>query len=97
MGSGVAEIVPHQAFATEDGHVMVAAGNDNLFRTLAKLLDHPELAADPRFATNSKRVENRHALVPILQDLFHAQPTAEWLTRWLRWRTMRWSVGRCRA
>jgi crotonobetainyl-CoA:carnitine CoA-transferase CaiB-like acyl-CoA transferase len=81
MGSGVAEIVPHQAFATADGHVMVAAGNDNLFRTLAKLLERPELATDPRFASNSKRVENRHALIPILQELFHAKPTAEWLAR----------------
>ena len=81
MGSGVAEIVPHQAFATADGHVMVAAGNDNLFGALARLLERPDLAADPRFASNSKRVENRHTLIPILQELFHGKPTAEWLTR----------------
>ena len=81
MGSGVAEIVPHQAFETADGHVMVAAGNDNLFRTLAKLLEQPELSADARFATNSKRVENRHTLIPILQNIFHGRPTAEWLAR----------------
>jgi crotonobetainyl-CoA:carnitine CoA-transferase CaiB-like acyl-CoA transferase len=81
MGSGVAEIVPHQAFATADGHVMVAAGNDNLFRALAKLLERPELATDARFASNSKRVENRHTLIPLLQELFHAKPSAEWLAR----------------
>ena len=81
MGSGVTEIVPHQAFETADGHVMVAAGNDNLFRTLATLLELPDLAADLRFATNSKRVENRHTLIPILQEVFHGRPTAEWLTR----------------
>jgi len=81
MGSGVTEIVPHQAFETADGHVMVAAGNDNLFRTLAKLLERPQLADDVRFATNSKRVENRHTLIPILQEVFHGKPTAEWLTR----------------
>jgi len=81
MGSGVAEIVPHQAFETADGHVMVAAGNDNLFRTLAKLLERTDLSADPRFATNSKRVENRHTLIPMLQEIFHRKPTAEWLTR----------------
>jgi crotonobetainyl-CoA:carnitine CoA-transferase CaiB-like acyl-CoA transferase len=81
MGSGVAEIVPHQAFATTDGHVMVAAGNDNLFRALAKLLERPELATDPRFASNSKRVENRHTLIPVLQGLFHEKPSAEWLAR----------------
>jgi crotonobetainyl-CoA:carnitine CoA-transferase CaiB-like acyl-CoA transferase len=81
MGSGVTEIVPHQAFETADGHVMVAAGNDNLFRTLAKLLEHPQLADDVRFATNSKRVENRHTLIPILQEVFHRKSTAEWLAR----------------
>jgi crotonobetainyl-CoA:carnitine CoA-transferase CaiB-like acyl-CoA transferase len=81
MGSGVAEIVPHQAFETADGHVMVAAGNDNLFRTLAGVLQRPELATDARFATNSKRVENRRTLIPLLQEIFHAKPTAEWLTR----------------
>jgi crotonobetainyl-CoA:carnitine CoA-transferase CaiB-like acyl-CoA transferase len=81
MGSGVTEIVPHQAFETADGHVMVAAGNDNLFRALAKLLERPQLADDVRFATNSKRVENRHTLIPLLQDLFHAKPTADWLAR----------------
>jgi crotonobetainyl-CoA:carnitine CoA-transferase CaiB-like acyl-CoA transferase len=81
MGSGVAEIVPHQAFETADGHVMVAAGNDNLFRTLAKLLERPELSADLRFASNSKRVENRQTLIPLLQQIFHARPTAEWLKR----------------
>jgi len=81
MGSGVAEIVPHQAFATADGHVMVAAGNDNLFRALAKVLERAELAADARFASNSKRVENRHTLIPVLQGLFHGKSTAEWLAR----------------
>ena len=39
MGSGVAEIVPHQAFPTSDGYIMVAAGNDNLFRALCGALD----------------------------------------------------------
>jgi len=77
----VTEIVPHQAFETADGHVMVAAGNDNLFRTLVKLLEHPQLADDVRFATNSKRVENRHTLIPMLQEFFHQRPTAEWLAR----------------
>jgi crotonobetainyl-CoA:carnitine CoA-transferase CaiB-like acyl-CoA transferase len=81
MGSGVAEIVPHQAFETADGHVMVAAGNDNLFRTLVKLLDQPQLADDVRFATNSRRVENRHTLIPLLQGFFHQKPTTEWLAR----------------
>ena len=50
-GSGVDMIVPYQAFAAADGYMMVAAGNDNLFRRLAAVLDRPGLAEDPRFHT----------------------------------------------
>jgi crotonobetainyl-CoA:carnitine CoA-transferase CaiB-like acyl-CoA transferase len=81
MGSGVSEIVPHQAFATSDGHVMVAAGNDNLFGLLVRALDRPELASDPLFATNSARVANRQDLIAILEKIFAAGSTAEWLRR----------------
>jgi crotonobetainyl-CoA:carnitine CoA-transferase CaiB-like acyl-CoA transferase len=80
MGSGVAEIVPHQAFATTDGHVMVAADNDSLFRALAALLGRSELADDARFATNSARVSNRRVLIPMLEEVFGTRPTAHWLS-----------------
>lgn len=62
-GSGVAEIVPYQAFRTQDGWIMVAAGNDGLFRRLCGVLGCPGLADDPRYATNSARVVNRGALI----------------------------------
>ena len=65
-GSGVDMIVPYQAFAAADGYMMVAAGNDNLFRRLSAVLDRPELAEDPRFRSNKDRVVNRQSLVPIL-------------------------------
>ncbi|HMK79215.1 MAG TPA: CoA transferase [Xanthobacteraceae bacterium] len=81
LGSGVTEIVPHQAFPTADGYIMVAAGNDNLFGALARALDRSELATEPRFATNSKRVENRRVLVPLLEDIFRAEPSATWQAR----------------
>jgi len=77
-GSGVDMIVPYQAFAVSDGNMMVAAGNDNLFRRLAAALGRPHLADDPRFRTNSDRVVNRRALIPILADIFAAQPRAHW-------------------
>jgi crotonobetainyl-CoA:carnitine CoA-transferase CaiB-like acyl-CoA transferase len=80
MGSGVAEIVPHQAFPTGDGYIMVAAGNDNLFRALCDALEQ-DFAAEARFATNSKRVENRHTLIPMLEEIFRARPSAEWQAR----------------
>jgi crotonobetainyl-CoA:carnitine CoA-transferase CaiB-like acyl-CoA transferase len=77
-GSGVAMIVPYQAFAAADGDIMVAAGNDNLFRRLGAALGLPELAADPRFRTNADRVANRAALVGILAALFATEPVAHW-------------------
>ena len=77
-GSGVDMIVPYQAFAAADGYMMVAAGNDNLFRRLAAVLDRAELAEDPRFRTNKERVVHRHELVPILADILVTKPRAEW-------------------
>jgi len=80
-GSGVGPIVPYQAFATADGYIMVAAGNDNLFRRLCNTIGRPGLGEDPRFRTNSDRVVNRAVLIPILSDLFAAQPVATWAKR----------------
>jgi crotonobetainyl-CoA:carnitine CoA-transferase CaiB-like acyl-CoA transferase len=81
LGSGVTEIVPHQAFPTADGHIMVAAGNDNLYRALCGAIERPDLAGEERFATNSRRVENRAILVPMLEDIFRRQPSAVWQSR----------------
>src|ERR1043165_9716350 len=80
MGSGVAEIVPHQAFPASDGYIMVAAGNDNLFRALCGALER-DFATDARLATNSNRVKNRHTLIPMLEDIFRTRAGAEWLMR----------------
>ncbi|MBV9585058.1 MAG: CoA transferase, partial [Alphaproteobacteria bacterium] len=78
QGSGVDMIVPYQAFAASDGYMMVAAGNDNLFRRLCAALDRPGLAEDPRFRTNGDRVVHRSELIPILSEIFAARPRAEW-------------------
>jgi crotonobetainyl-CoA:carnitine CoA-transferase CaiB-like acyl-CoA transferase len=77
-GSGVPMIVPYQAFEASDGYMMVAAGNDNLFRRLAAALGRPSLAEDPRFTTNGDRVVNRSALVAVLGDIFKAETVAHW-------------------
>ena len=77
-GSGVPMIVPYQAFEVADGFMMVAAGNDNLFRRLAAALDRPSLADDPRFRNNSERVVNRAELVAILADIFRTGTRAHW-------------------
>lgn len=80
-GSGAAQIVPYQAFAASDGHVMVAAGNDNLFRRLAGAVGRHGLVDDPRFHTNADRVRNRAALVDILEAEFARASAAEWDAR----------------
>jgi crotonobetainyl-CoA:carnitine CoA-transferase CaiB-like acyl-CoA transferase len=77
-GSGVDMIVPYQAFAAVDGYMMVAAGNDNLFRRLCTVLDRPGLAEDPRFRSNKDRVAHRQELVPILSEIFASKDRAEW-------------------
>ena len=63
-GSGIQEIVPYQAFQTADGWLMIAAGNDNLFRKLCKAIGLDQLAELPEFATNPARVMNRGSLIP---------------------------------
>ena len=80
-GSGVDMIVPYQAFAAADGWMMVAAGNDNLFRRLCATLDRPALAEEPRFASNKHRVVHRHELIPILADLLATRTRADWAAR----------------
>lgn len=79
-GSGVDMIVPYQAFAAKDAYMMVAAGNDNLFRRLAAAIGRPHLAEDGRFRTNSDRVVNQRALIPILADVFADQTRDHWAT-----------------
>lgn len=63
-GSGTAEIAPYQAFEASDGWLMIAAGNDNLFRKLCAALGLEALGHDPDFATNAARVVNRERLIP---------------------------------
>jgi crotonobetainyl-CoA:carnitine CoA-transferase CaiB-like acyl-CoA transferase len=79
LGNAHASIVPYQSFATRDGHVVVAVGNDGQFGRLCEVAGRPELAVDPRFTTNAARVENRAALVPILSALLAARSSREWV------------------
>jgi crotonobetainyl-CoA:carnitine CoA-transferase CaiB-like acyl-CoA transferase len=80
-GSGIEQIVPYQAFETADGFMMVAAGNDNLFRRLCAAIERPGLAEEARFRSNAERVVNRRELVPILTDIFRTAPMAVWAKR----------------
>ena len=72
-------IVPYQPFRTKDGAVILACGNDNLFRKFCEAAGQQALASDARFASNGKRVENRAELTRLLGDVFRQRPTAEWV------------------
>ena len=76
-GSGTAEIAPYQCFLTEGGWLMVAAGNDGLFRKLCAVLGRPELGDDPRFRSNGDRVVNRETLIPMLAELIRPWTMAD--------------------
>ncbi|NYZ16357.1 CoA transferase [Azospirillum sp. RWY-5-1] len=79
MGNAHPNIVPYQAFATADGHIILAVGNDGQFAKFCAVAGQPELAADPRYATNPERVRHRAELVPRLQEIIKARPSRDWL------------------
>jgi crotonobetainyl-CoA:carnitine CoA-transferase CaiB-like acyl-CoA transferase len=81
QGSGAAIIVPYSTFATADGHLMIAAPTDTLFRRLCAALDRPDLVADPRFADNPGRVRHRDVLLPELEGVTRRYRTAPLLER----------------
>ena len=66
MGNGHANVVPYQAFATADGQLVIAVGNDGQFRKLCVILDEPGWADEARFANNAGRLANRRELIPLL-------------------------------
>lgn len=79
MGNAHPNIVPYQAFATQDGHLVLAIGNDEQFRRFAAEAGHPEWGTDPRFATNAQRVANRAALVPLVAGAVATRTTDDWI------------------
>ncbi|MEO8289231.1 MAG: CoA transferase [Chloroflexota bacterium] len=78
-GNAHPNIVPYQAFKAADGWVILAVGNDRQWTHFCSAIERTDLAADPRFATNHARVENRSLLVPTLESLFLTRTQAEWL------------------
>ena len=79
LGSAHPTIAPYQPFPTRDGYIMLAVGNDSLWRRFCEAAGVPELASDPRFMTNADRVRRRDELVAVLDELFSRRTTAEWM------------------
>jgi len=80
-GNAHQNIVPYGVFTTADGHVIIGVGNDAQYRKFCEAAEHPELAADPRFLTNTQRVHQRAVLVPIVEEIVKQRKRAEWIER----------------
>jgi len=78
-GTAHESIVPYQVFATKDQPIAIAAANQRLWQRLCGALERPEWAHDPRFETNTRRVEQREVLVPLLEARVREKTCEEWM------------------
>ena len=79
LGSRHPSIAPFAAFATKDGHIAIAAGNDDLFARTARVLGREDLIADERFTSNPKRVVNHEPLHEEMEIALSGKPSKDWL------------------
>jgi len=79
LGNAHPNIVPYQTFATEDGFIILAVGNDGQFGRFCQLIDRADLATDERFASNKARVENRVELIALLEPHLLTRSSETWL------------------
>lgn len=79
LGNRHPSIIPFEDFETSDGSIMVAAGNDSLWKKLCEALGLSELAEDERFKTNFLRGENYDELRPLIAEPFKEKTTDEWI------------------
>ncbi|HYL49824.1 MAG TPA: CoA transferase [Stellaceae bacterium] len=80
LGARHPTITPFEAFATSDGYVIIAAGNDVTFARLAAALGNPAMAENPDYASNEKRLNNQPKLKAEIESLLKDEPTVHWLT-----------------
>jgi crotonobetainyl-CoA:carnitine CoA-transferase CaiB-like acyl-CoA transferase len=80
LGNAHLQIVPYQLFATADSWLVLAVGNDGQWQRFCRAAERPDLAGDERFTTNTLRVQNRAALVPLVEALMRTKITAAWET-----------------
>jgi formyl-CoA transferase len=81
LGSAHSSIAPYQAFKARDGYIVVAVGNDSIWRDFCTAIGKPELINDERFYTNSERVRHREELVKILEELLSKEGVDYWVSK----------------
>jgi CoA:oxalate CoA-transferase len=79
LGARHPSIAPFEPYRTKDSYVVIACGNDELFRKLCVTLGIPAVAEDPRFSRNTARSEHVLLLKATLEDLLIHHPTQHWL------------------
>ena len=79
LGSGHVLAAPYQAFRTADGYVNIGGANQANWERIANVLERPQWRDDPRFATNSARMENLNALVAEIEAVLATGTTAQWV------------------
>ncbi len=79
QGNTHPSLAPYQDFPTLDGSMLLAIGNDGQFARFCQAAGQPQWAADARFASNTLRVQHRHALGALLQTATQTRSTADWL------------------
>jgi crotonobetainyl-CoA:carnitine CoA-transferase CaiB-like acyl-CoA transferase len=78
-GNGHPNIAPYQAFATSDGHMILAVGNDEQFARFCAVVGRSELASDPRYVTIAQRNAHRDELITTLAGIIRQRPSADWI------------------
>ena len=78
-GSAHILTAPYQAFPTRDGWINIGGANPPTWERIVKVIERPELAADPRFRTNNDRMNNLAALTPLIADRLKTRPSADWI------------------
>lgn len=78
LGSAHPNLVPYRAFQASDGWFIVGVGSQDLWRRFCEAIERPELAADPRFDTNERRVRHRDELESLLAKVFATRPFTDW-------------------
>lgn len=78
-GTEAAMVVPYKAYKTADHYMIIAAGNDNLFRKLCGALEKPDWAENARFRTNADRIVHRVILNAMIDEVVVLKPRAFWM------------------
>jgi crotonobetainyl-CoA:carnitine CoA-transferase CaiB-like acyl-CoA transferase len=79
LGNAHPNVVPYQVVPTKDGHVIIASGNEDQFKRFCEFSGSEEWMTDPRFETNSLRIQNRTEFVPLLYGVMAQKTSQEWL------------------